>query len=49
MKMLVHRSKDNMDEKIWFGVIIHHLDPEFRKMLEKGTSWHKDSTLHFGP
>ena len=32
-EMLIYQSQANLDEKILFGMIIHHLDPEIRKML----------------
>ena len=35
-KMLTCQSKDNLDEKILFGKITHHLDPEIRRKLSRG-------------
>ena len=32
-EMLIYLSKANLDEKILFGKVTHHLDPEIRKML----------------
>ena len=34
--MLIYLSKADLDEKILFGKITHHLDLEIRKMLLKG-------------
>ena len=37
--MLIYQSKANLDEKILFGKIIHHLDhldPETRKLVVNG-------------
>ena len=34
--MLICQSKANLDVKIVFGKVIHLLDPEIRKVLEKG-------------
>ena len=48
-KMLIHRSKTNLDEIILFGKITHHLDLEIREMLEKGLNGNQDSTFHSGP
>ena len=33
--MLTYQAKANLDENILFGKIIHHLDLEIRKMLER--------------
>ena len=33
IEMLVYQSKGNLDEKILFHKITHHLDPEIRNML----------------
>ena len=35
-KMFIYQAKANLDEKILFRKIIHHLDPEIRKMLVRG-------------
>ena len=40
--MSFFQSKANLDRKILFGKIIHHLDPEIRKMLERGMFGSKD-------
>ena len=48
-KMLFFQSKANLDEKILFGKITRHSDPEIRKMLVRGMYWNNDSTFHFGP
>ena len=34
-KLLIFQSKANLDEKILFGKITRHLDPEIRKMPVK--------------
>ena len=47
--MLTYQSKANLDEKIFFGKITHHLDPEIRKMLEGACFGIKNSTFHSGP
>ena len=46
---LTYLSKANLDEKILFGKIIHHLDTKIRKMLEVACFWIKNSTFHSGP
>ena len=48
-KMLIFQSKDNLDEKILFDKITHHLDPEIRKILVRGKFGNEDSTVHSGP
>ena len=35
-EMFTNQSKTNLDEKILFSKITHHLDHEIRKMLAKG-------------
>ena len=47
--MLTYQSKTNLDEKIIFGKITHHLDPEIRKMLEGACFGIKNFTIHSGP
>ena len=47
-KMLIYQSKANLDEKMLFGKIIHHLDPKIRKVLVRGMFGNKDSSFHFG-
>ena len=49
IEILIHQSKANLDEKILFGKITHHLDPEIGKMLVRGMHWNTDSTFHSGP
>ena len=41
------QSKANLDVKILFGKITHHLDPENRKMLVRAYL-NEDSTFHSG-
>ena len=48
-EMLIYQSKANLDEKILFGRITHHLDPEIREMLVNGNFGSEDSTFHSGP
>ena len=48
-EMLIYQSKANLDEKILFGKITHHLDPEIRKMLVNGKFGNEDSTFQSGP
>ena len=45
-KMFIYQSKANLDGKISFGKITHHLDPEIRKMLVTGKVGDKDSMFH---
>ena len=47
--MLIFQSKANLDEKILFGKITHHLDPAIRKMLVKSKFGNEKSTFHSGP
>ena len=42
IEMLIYQSNANLDEKILFREIIHHLNPEIRKMLVEGMFWSKD-------
>ena len=46
--MLTYQSKPNSDEKILFGKITHHLEPEISKMLVRGMFGNKNSTSHSG-
>ena len=48
-EMLSCQSKASLDGKSLFGRIIHHLDTQIRKMLERSMFGNKDSTLHSGP
>ena len=48
-EMLFYQSKANLDEKILFCKITHHLDPEVRKMLVKSMFINENSIFHFGP
>ena len=48
-EMLIYQSTANLDEKISFGKIIHHLDPEIKKTLVNGKFGNEDSTFHSGP
>ena len=32
IEMLIYQSQTDLDEKILFGNVTHHLDPEIRKM-----------------
>ena len=34
-EMFINQSKANLDEKVLFGKITNHLDPEIRKMLRR--------------
>ena len=47
-EMLIDQSQANLDEKILLGIIIHHLDPEIRRMLVRGMFGNKDSSFHSG-
>ena len=47
-KMLIYQSKANLDEKILFGRINDHLNPEMRKMLLGRTLENRNSTFHCG-
>ena len=48
-KILIYQSKANLDETILFGNITNLIDPEIRKMMEKGLFGNQDSTFHSGP
>ena len=48
-KILIYQSKANLDVKSLFGNITHLVDPEIRKMLEKGLIGSQDSIFHCGP
>ena len=48
-EMLMYQSKANLDEKILFGNITNHSDPEIRKMLVRGMFGNQDSSFHSGP
>ena len=49
-EMLIYQSKANLDDKILFGKITHHLEPEIWKILVKGMLRNEDSTkFHSGP
>ena len=48
-ELLIYQSKANLDEQILFDKIIHHLDPEIRKMPVMGCMGIEYSTFHFGP
>ena len=37
VEMFIYQSKANLDEKVFFSKITHHLDPEIRKLLVNGT------------
>ena len=39
----------NLDEKIFFGEISHHLGTEICKILVMGLFGNKDSSFHSGP
>ena len=48
-EILIYQFNANLDEKILFGKITRLVDPEMRKMLERGFYGHEDSTNHSGP
>ena len=48
-EFLIYHSKDNLHEKILFGKITHHLNPDIRKMLVKSMFGNEDSKFHSGP
>ena len=49
-EMFICQSKANLDMKILFSIITHHLDPEIRQMLINGKYGNdEDSTFHAGP
>ena len=47
-KMLICQSKANLDETIFFGKVIHNLDPEIGGMLVRGMFGSKASSFHSG-
>ena len=48
-EMFTNQSNVNLDRKILFGKITHHLGPEISKMLVKGKFGDEDSTFDSGP
>ena len=48
-EMLIYHLKADLDEKIVFDKILHHLDQGISKMLVRGMFEDKDSTFHSGP
>ena len=48
-KMLINRSKANLNITILFGAVTHHLDPEIRKMLVRCIVGNENSTFLSGP
>ena len=48
-KTLIYSLNNNVDEKILFDEITHHLNTEIRKMLVNGKFGNRDSTFHSGP
>ena len=49
-EMFIYQSKANLDMKILFSIITHHIDPEIRQMLINGKYGNdEDSTFHAGP
>ena len=49
IEMLIYQSKANLDEKILFGKITHHLHPEIRKMWVNGKFGNQESKFYSGP
>ena len=48
-EMIIHQSIANLDEKILFGKIAHHLDPKIgNEVLVKGMFGNEYSTFHSG-
>ena len=45
-EVFIYQSKANLDEKILFGKIAHHLGPEIRKMQVNSRFGNQDSTFH---
>ena len=49
----IYQSKANLEKKIFFGKITHHLEQEIKKMLiriwVRGMFENKDSTCKSGP
>ena len=49
-EMLIYQSKANLDEKILFGKITHHLDPEIRTMSVRSLYGNQEFFMfHSGP
>ena len=48
-KILFFQSKAYLDEKILFGKISHHLDPEIRKLLVRRMFGNGTTIFHPGP
>ena len=48
-KQLIYQSKANLNEKILFGKITHHLDAKIRNMLVGGMFENEVSTFDPGP
>ena len=48
-EILIYQSKANLDKKIFFGKVTHHLDPEIRNMLVRGMFGNRNSLFHSGP
>ena len=48
-EVLIFQSKANLDERILFGKITHHLDSDIKKLMVQGMFWNKNSTFHSGP
>ena len=48
-EMLIYQSKANLDEKILFGGITHHSDPEIKKTSIKVCMGIAKFTFHSGP
>ena len=49
VNMLIYQSKATLDVKILLGNIAHLIDPEIRKILERGLYGSQDSTVCSGP
>ena len=49
MHELINYRRDNLHVEILFCRIAYHLDPEIRKMLERGLHWNEDSMFHSAP
>ena len=48
-KLLIFQSKANLDEKILFGKITHHVVQEITKMLARGMFVNGNSTFRSSP
>ena len=48
-KILICQSKVNLDGKIFFGTMTHHVDPEIRKIMMSGLYEDEKSTFHSSP